>query len=207
MTTKPRMWWCPTGAVNSLPLHAAGIYTRNSQNAASDYVTSSYVPTLSTLHGILYRQTGGLNAAASPTPAQLLLLASGVPHSGRSPLPNALVEAEAVREVASDVHYINKPGEAMSVQDALASLPEANILHLACHGSQDQSDPLNSGFDLDDGRMTLGQLIGMTLPRAHLAYLSACDSAAIDESRPDESINLAATMLAVGFKSILATMW
>jgi CHAT domain-containing protein len=42
---------------------------------------------------------------------------------------------------------------------------------------------------------------------AQLAYLSACESAGMDESRPDEGLNLAGTMIFLGFKSVIATMW
>jgi CHAT domain-containing protein len=45
------------------------------------------------------------------------------------------------------------------------------------------------------------------LPNAELAYLSACETASTDEYQPDEAMNLAATMLFVGFKSVVATMW
>jgi CHAT domain-containing protein len=81
------------------------------------------------------------------------------------------------------------------------------VLHLACHAHQDPHDPLESGFDLPGGRLTLSQLMKLNLPEAQLAYLSACESAAVDENQPDEAMNLAATMLFVGFKSVVATMW
>jgi CHAT domain-containing protein len=45
------------------------------------------------------------------------------------------------------------------------------------------------------------------IPNAKLAYLSACESAGMDESRPDEGLNLAGAMIFAGFKSVIATMW
>lgn len=90
---------------------------------------------------------------------------------------------------------------------ALSSVKSASVLHLACHGCQDQDNPLNSGFELQDGRLTLGDLMRVDTPHAQLAYLSACQSAGMDASRPDESLNLAGAMLFVGFKSVIATMW
>ena len=44
-------------------------------------------------------------------------------------------------------------------------------------------------------------------PNAELAFLSACQTAAGDEKTPEESAHLAAGMLAVGFKGVVATMW
>lgn len=96
----------------------------------------------------------------------------------------------------------------ISVNDALNGLRNgAHVLHLACHGHQDQNNPLNSGFEFKDGRLTVQQLMHLSIPHAQLAYLSACDSAGIDESRPDEGLNLVGAMIFVGFKSVIGTMW
>lgn len=76
----------------------------------------------------------------------------------------------------------------MSVDEALNTLKRAHILHLACHGHQDQNNPLDSGFDISDGRLTLGMLLHLNLPQAQPAYLSACDSAGMDESRSDQGL-------------------
>src|ERR1700749_2538392 len=48
---KPRLWWCPTGILSFLPLHAAGLYSRGAPPGSklSDFVVSSYIPTLSSL--------------------------------------------------------------------------------------------------------------------------------------------------------------
>jgi CHAT domain-containing protein len=47
----------------------------------------------------------------------------------------------------------------------------------------------------------------MNMPNAQLAYLSACESAGVDGSRPDEGLNLAGGMIFAGFKSVIATLW
>src|ERR1700722_12879784 len=46
-----RLWWCPTGPFTFLPIHAAGIYNMEQQKCEciSDYVVSSYTPTLKAL--------------------------------------------------------------------------------------------------------------------------------------------------------------
>ena len=46
-----------------------------------------------------------------------------------------------------------------------------------------------------------------TADNAELAFLSACQTATGDENNPEEAVHLAAGMLAVGFKGIVATMW
>src|SRR4029077_20061596 len=44
----PRLWWCPTGALTLLPLHAAGRH--HTADTVYDRVISSYTPTLRALH-------------------------------------------------------------------------------------------------------------------------------------------------------------
>ena len=68
-------------------------------------------------------------------------------------------------------------------------------------------DPTQSAFALYDGPLTLSRLMGMVADNAELAFLSACQTAAGDEKIPEESAHLAAGMLAVGFKGVVATMW
>jgi hypothetical protein len=124
-----------------------------------------------------------------------------------------LSEAEKELSVVRDIVGIGAVLEANAqrvedVADALlARLGEASILHLACHAKQDRDDPLKSGFMLKGGRLTLGSLVQVRATKAELAYLSACESATMDENQPDEVINLAAAMLFVGFKSVIATLW
>ncbi|EPT06246.1 hypothetical protein FOMPIDRAFT_83684 [Fomitopsis schrenkii] len=69
----------------------------------------------------------------------------------------------------------------------LQELPGAAILHLASHGVQDDMDPLQSGFLMADQKLTIQDLMNLNLPNAYLAILT--------------------TMLFVGFKSVVATMW
>jgi CHAT domain-containing protein len=127
---------------------------------------------------------------------------------GLPPLANVQIEIEQIHAVVPP-ECIAHPdtGRQVSVSEALDGLKRAHILHLACHGHQDQLNPLNSGFDLKDGRLTLAQLMRSNIPHAQLAYLSACDSAGIDESRPDEGLNLVGAMIFAGFKSVVGTMW
>jgi CHAT domain-containing protein len=63
----------------------------------------------------------------------------------------------------------------------LEKLPEATILHLACHGRQDPKNPLNSGFLMSDEMLTIGCLMQVPLPQAFMAFLSACETAKGDQ--------------------------
>jgi CHAT domain-containing protein len=47
----------------------------------------------------------------------------------------------------------------------------------------------------------------LDLKDAFLAFLSACETAKGDKEQPDQTVDLAAAMLFVGFRSVIATMW
>lgn len=123
-----------------------------------------------------------------------------------------VAEANVVRAIIPQQNLIEMGSGLSPLDDATSSevlgkLPSAAILHLACHGQQDMSDPLESGFLLRDKRLTVAQLMALEMRSAFLAFLSACDTAKGDTNQPDQAIHLAATMLYVGFKSVVGTMW
>jgi CHAT domain-containing protein len=83
----------------------------------------------------------------------------------------------------------------------------ANIVHLACHGIQDPKSAIDSGFCLGDGRLTISKLMEIKLDNPFLAFLSACETAKGDHNQPDQVMHLAAAMMFLGFKAVVATMW
>ena len=58
-----------------------------------------------------------------------------------------------------------------------------------------------------DEKLTIMQLMKLDLSKAFLAILSACHTAKGDNNQPDQTVHLAATMLFLGFKSVVATLW
>jgi CHAT domain-containing protein len=167
-------------------------------------VISSYTPTISAL----YRLFSEAHIQEPDLAVPRMLLVAQPTVIGLPSLPNAHVEIGCIKDIIPpECMATTEGGDDISVDEALGALKRAHVLHLACHGHQDQDDPLNSGFDLRDGRLTLGKLMGLHTPHAQFAYLSACDSAGMDESRPDEGLNLVGAMIFVGFKSVVGTMW
>jgi CHAT domain-containing protein len=136
----------------------------------------------------------------------MLLLAP--PDSGDLPkLPYTRAEAEVIVRTVPAGSLIEDSDMDKPVDAVLRQIPHANVVHFACHGRQINADPLQSGFELSDGRLTLSHLMRLHIPNGQLAYLSACESAAADENQPDEAVNIATAMLYVGFKSVIATLW
>jgi hypothetical protein len=146
----------------------------------------------------------------------MLLATVSRPYKGSSLLHTA-VEAGVVRAAVSPHCILNSlvdksepsPHESPSVtvQNILDGLPESQLLHLACHGQQDRSNALDSGFLMKDGMLKVSQLMALDLRKAFLAFLSACETAKSDERQPDQVVHLAAAMLYAGFRSVVGTMW
>jgi CHAT domain-containing protein len=199
---RPRLQWCPTGDFSFLPLHAAGIYNGDNQANISDYVVSSYAPSLSAL----LRSRKSFQPIANRDLKVLLVAESQAPGFARL----SRVEEE-VRLIADAVHgatatVLNDLDEVSAVNSVTSALPDAHILHLACHGKQ-KSDPLSSHFALRDGPLSVDALMKLDLPNAVFAFLSACETAKGDRSQPDQVVHLAASLLFCGFRSVIATMW
>ncbi|KAJ7813569.1 CHAT domain-containing protein, partial [Mycena leptocephala] len=198
-----RLWWCPTGPFAFLPLHAAGLYDKEVTDCASDYVVSSYTPTLTALLGSAINTAGPFKVTAVIEP--------NAPHC--IPLPGARAELNKVAEQVPDQWLTSLVNT--TVETARIHLQDSSIVHFACHGVQDLQDPLNSGLILIDGRLKVSEI--MRRPESDhtldakksmsLAFLSACETAKGDNKVPDEAMHLAATLLFAGFRGVVATMW
>jgi CHAT domain-containing protein len=205
-----RIHWCPIGTLVFLPIHAAGVYSGGRlQEGCSDYVVSSYTPTLSALH------RARTNLAPITRDRSLMLLAAGasetVPSLKMPFLYNVQAEVTDVARMAraTDQIQVIEYGRtsAAKIHEVVDALPRADVVHLACHGVQDLEDPLKSGFCLGDGKLSVSELMGIKLEHPFLAFLSACETAKGDRNQPDQVIHLAAAMLFCGFPNVVATMW
>jgi CHAT domain-containing protein len=188
-----------------MPLHAAGDYRATHKEGTADYVVSSYIPTLSALT----KARAGWRPVKRTDLAGILVCE---PSSGHLHLPHVAEEVEGIRESLqrSSVRVLNEPSEHTTVAQMQSMLeryaPQAHILHLASHGIQD-SIALNSAFLLQDGKLSIADIMKLDLPRAVLAFLSACQTAKGDHNAPDQAVHLVASMLFCGFRSVVGTMW
>jgi CHAT domain-containing protein len=215
----PRIWWCPTGPLTVLPLHAAGYHPRHQRadNPASgdtvlDRVISSYTPTLTAL----------LRARAAPVPGgPARLLAIGMPTTpDAADLPAAPDELDRVHAQYPITTRLQsptpgdrqgpppEPGTQPTITSVLAALRKHAWVHMACHGSQHLSDPTDSAFSLTDGPLRIADLIAQPNPGPReLAFLSACQTATGSPRAMDEAIHLAAAMQLLGYRHVIATLW
>ncbi|KZV73884.1 hypothetical protein PENSPDRAFT_626588 [Peniophora sp. CONT] len=197
----PRIIWCPTGPLTQLPLHAAGVYNDPSGPRLFNSVVSSYIPSLSA-----YVRC---SRAEKQRSVPRVLIVTQPETAGLSPLPGTRAESRCLLEVLDQWQVARKlfDHDQATVATIQRVLNQHSWVHLACHGSQDQDDPTRSAFALYDGPLSLSDLMRTAADDVELAFLSACQTATGDDDNTEESAHLAAGMLAVGFKGVVATMW
>jgi CHAT domain-containing protein len=89
----------------------------------------------------------------------------------------------------------------------MKGMEECNWIHLACHGIQKPEEPTKSALILEDGHLTLKEIIQLNLPRAQFAFLSAFQTTAGEEKLSEEAVHIAGGMLLAGYRGVVATMW
>lgn len=89
----------------------------------------------------------------------------------------------------------------------LTEMGNHSWVHLACHATQNSTNPTQSAFYLHDGKLDLASITQKHLKHADLAFLSACQTATGDEKLSEEAVHLAAGMIMAGYPSVIATMW
>ncbi|KIJ45381.1 hypothetical protein M422DRAFT_166732 [Sphaerobolus stellatus SS14] len=202
---KPRLCWCPTGIFSFLPLHAAGLYYADASPGSklSDFVISSYIPTLSVLVD---------RVSPLPPPGSLKLLAIAQSSSiGQPKLRGTFDEIKYINaavEQSRPLTLMTLVEEKATLGNVLSELKTATWVHFACHGVQNASHPTESALLLaGKDRLTLGMLTSLKITHGGLAFLSACQTAKGDEKLSDEAVHLGGGMLAIGFGGVIATMW
>jgi CHAT domain-containing protein len=203
---RPRLWWCVTGELGFLPIHAAGNFAHDRPECATDYVVSSYIPTLHSL----VKAKRLFNTIHRTSLAGLIVCEELSESDAARHLPHAAGEVRLVNECfeAAQALVLNSisPHTSTSMLRALLQSAPAQILHLACHSIQDE-DPLKNALVLQDGHFTIEDIMQLNLSHTVLAYLSACQTAKGHKSAPDQAIHIAASMLFCGVRSVVGTMW
>jgi tetratricopeptide (TPR) repeat protein len=203
----PRIWWCPSGLLTFLPLHAAGHHgTRfdDCPETVTDRAVSSFTPTLRALR--YARRTA---AGALPAPAGQLLVVA-MPHTpAAADLPGAEAEATILTALVPGQTTILE-GPLATHGSVLEALPGRRWAHFACHAVSDLDDPSASHLLLSDHLeqpLTVLDLMRLDLKGAELAFLSACATARAAPDLPDEAIQLAAGFQLAGYRHVIATLW
>jgi CHAT domain-containing protein len=199
----PRVWWCPTGPLTVLPLHAAGHHDQPDGRSVLDRVVSSYTPTLRALAEARTRPR-------HTRPGRLLLIA--VPNTpGQPRLPAVAAEQALLTRLFPAEHRTVLVDTAATRTAILNHLPTHAWVHASCHGDQNLADPTRGGLlpydwnsagpvgvlDTATGDHTGGEFV----------FLSACKTAIGGTTNPDEVINLAAALQYTGWRHVIGTLW
>ncbi|MEU5609564.1 CHAT domain-containing protein [Streptomyces sparsogenes] len=198
-----RIWWCPSGLLSFLPLHAAGHHD-GSGRSVLDRTVSSYTPTLRALAHAARPRTAAPREPASEREKLLVVAVGEVP--GQPPLPQTTAEVELLREVFGDQRLTVLAGREATREAVLEQLADHRWVHFSCHGQQDVFDPSRGGLLLSDGILTVGEL-GRGRYDGDFGFLSACMTASGGLGLSDEVITLGAGLHYAGFRHVLATLW
>ncbi|MBT2426027.1 CHAT domain-containing protein [Streptomyces sp. ISL-112] len=195
----PRLWWCPTGRLSFLPLHAAGRGAADSGTWVVDRAVSSYTPTLRAL----VRARGGRGAGGSTHPAPLVVALAETP--GAAPLPGVSREVELLMELFPQGRLLAGPDATVeAVGRALEAHP---WVHFSCHGVSELLNPSRSGLILYDGRLTASDAAARRPGNPELAVLSACSAAQGGITLSDEAVQLASSFQLAGYPHVIGTLW
>lgn len=206
----PRIFWVTSGRMGLMPLHAAGSDWDKSRDNTASHVVSSYIPTFKSL-----RYAREQSRRTPRWSDQKYLFITMPETTGDWGGLDVTEETNAIRKTLQDAGIIDTEIlETPSKNDVLDKLRNSTVIHFACHGKSDSTDPSNSRLYLaDDGNgvpqeLTVRDLAATSIKATQLAYLSACSTAEISsEELLDEYIHLASGFLLVGFPHVIGTMW
>ncbi|KAJ7127988.1 CHAT domain-containing protein [Mycena epipterygia] len=198
-----RIWWCPTGPLAFLPIHASGLYGENQAfgSKLSDFLISSYTPSLTALIQRFHPPSG--------SQADLKLLAVTQPSAhGQGYIPGTQEEIKCIEQHAKGkVPVLWLDQDMATIENVQKYMKDSRWVHFACHGVQSTSPTESALLLAGSSRLTLSRIIQLSLPNADLAFLSACQTATGSQELQDESVHLAAGMLLAGYRGVIGTMW
>ncbi len=194
---RPRVWWCPTGPLAFLPLHAAG----RGQHWLHDRVVSSVTPTVRSLLAARARNEGlkhgsGTQPDSDADVAQRLrfLVASTFLSSKK------LLDGPLRGLAETDVVTCSELAELRQL------LPACDFVHFDCHGDQSLTDPAQGGVQMSDGVLRVFDVSTMRVA-GEFAGLAACKTAVGGTELLDEAITLSAALHDAGFRHVIGTLW
>jgi CHAT domain-containing protein len=126
---------------------------------------------------------------------------------GVSSIPDTKQELDYIRNRLGNRQHVILEGAAGTKRRVTKAMKDCNWVHLACHGTQKPEEPTKSALILEDGHLTLEEIIKLNIPKAEFAFLSACQTTTGDEKLSEEAVHIAGGMLLAGYRGIVATMW
>ncbi|PYS99372.1 MAG: hypothetical protein DMF63_12205 [Acidobacteria bacterium] len=177
----------PSGVLNYVPFHA--LYDGATYLVKSRDVR--YAPSVSVWLS--------LNSKRSSSPGNSFLMAYA---DERIPLVN-----DEVGKLANMLPKARtKVGKNATFAAFQKHAPDADLIHLACHGQFRPDNPMFSSLHLADGWVTVRDLYAIRL-KAKLVTLSACETGLSKVHAGEEILGLARGFLSAGARSIVLSLW
>jgi tetratricopeptide (TPR) repeat protein len=195
-----RIWWCPTGPLTQLPLHAAGYHEGPEWHSCLDHVISSYTPTIRAL------QHARAQERLEGKPPHMLIASLPVIPGNEVSADEAIRYAANVREAAGLDTTTRANGDATRAT-VLDDIHRHSWVHFRCHGIGDLHAPGGSQLSLHDAAVTTTDIAAVRPERPEFAYLSACSTADHATSLLDEPSNMAAAFHLIGYAHVIGTLW
>jgi CHAT domain-containing protein len=201
----PRVWWITTGPLTLFPIHAAQNLVGGSSQTVLDRVVSAYIPTMKALARARKKE-----ARLSHEQIDHMLIVAMPTTPAMNPLPGVETEVRILEQALSNslsLSTLSFP----SKSDVFSKLSGSQVVHFACHGESNVSDPSAGRLFLNDWQMTsfcVEDIVQLNNVHAQFAYLSLCHAAnSSDMTLLDEGIHLAGAFHLAGFPSLVATLW
>ncbi len=194
LSAHQRVVFVPHGPLAVLPFHA--LLFEGSDLATTHEV--SYLPTVSAARATGRRKTG--------SDARTVIV--GNPDYGGSDalpsLPGARAEAVEIGRLRRTTPLL---GAAATRTKILATLVDADVVHLATHGVLVEGSPYSAELALAQGAgMTVPDLMGLDTSLS-LAVLSACDSGRGRATAAGDVIGLTRALLTAGAAELVVSLW
>ena len=177
----------PSGVLNYVPFHALHDGTKYLIESRS----VRYAPSASVWSSLNSKRTG--------TPVNAFLMAYA---DERIPLVND--EVKKLKKFLRDARAVTAKNATFASFQKEA--PNADLIHLACHGQFRPDDPMFSSLHLADGWVTVRDLYAIRL-KAKLVTLSACETGLSKVHAGDEILGLARGFLSAGAKALVLSLW
>ncbi|RSS80673.1 CHAT domain-containing protein [Streptomyces sp. WAC06614] len=124
------------------------------------------------------------------------------------PMTFAHTQATAVSRLFGEPEVLvgARASRAALLERLRAGNESPDVLHFTAHGVFEPDDPMRSGVELADGRLTAEDILGLSLA-VDLVVLGSCESG-LSKRRPgDELLGLTRALLYAGAASTLVSLW
>ena len=164
------------------------------------------------LHGVPWSalHDGPTSQAPSAASWARARLAADAHHDGGTTVLVAGPDLDGAREEVAALRTVYPRASVLAPEESraarvVAALADADLAHLACHGTPRADNPMFSSLHLADGPVTVQELHGAGVA-PHRLVLASCHSGAAVTYAGDEVLGLVSAMLAQGTSGVVASI-